>query len=254
MSRIPQLFSVRNEKVIPFLTAGFPSMSDTIKMVLAAEESGAAMVELGMPFSDPLADGPVIQKASQVAIENGVNIQWILATVKEIRISSEIPLVLMGYINPILKYGLEKFMQDCNGVGVDGLIIPDLPPEEAEKFVELARANQISPILLVAPNTSPQRINMISKLAVDLIYCVAILGITGSSVCHSGNLDEYLERVAENSECPFVIGFGIKSRDDVIEINKLAHGAVVGSAIINAINGSASPVRILKNYLERLVK
>ena len=254
MSRIPQLFSKRNDKVIPFITAGFPAKSDTLKMVLAAEESGAAMVELGMPFSDPLADGPVIQEASQVAIKNGVNIQWILATVKEIRMSSEIPLVLMGYINPILKYGLEKFMQDCNTAGVDGLIIPDLPPEEAEEFVEFSRTNQISPILLVAPNTSSQRINLISKLAVDLIYCVAILGITGSSKSNTGKLDEYLERVAKNSECPFVVGFGIKSRDDVIEINKLAHGAVVGSAIINAIKNSDSPESTIRDYIERLVK
>ncbi|MBT5956529.1 MAG: tryptophan synthase subunit alpha [Candidatus Marinimicrobia bacterium] len=253
MSRIPQLFSKRSEKVIPFLTAGYPNKLDTVNMVLSAEKSGAAMVELGMPFSDPLADGPIIQRASQVAIENGVNIKWILEIVIDIRMSSEIPLVLMGYINPIIKYGLEKFLQDCKKVGIDGLIIPDLPPEEAEKFVKLARTNHISPILLVAPNTSSERINLISKLAVDLIYCVAILGITGSEN-NMGNLKEYLARVEENSICPFIVGFGIKNREDVVKINKLAHGAVVGSAIINAIRGSGSSVDTVKNYIERLVK
>lgn len=253
MSRIPQLFSKRSEKVIPFLTAGYPNKLDTVNMVLSAEKSGAAMVELGMPFSDPLADGPIIQRASQVAIENGVNIKWILEIVIDIRMSSEIPLVLMGYINPIIKYGLEKFLQDCKKVGIDGLIIPDLPPEEAEKFVKLARTNHISPILLVAPNTSSERINLISKLAVDLIYCVAILGITGSEN-NMGNLKEYLARVEENSICPFIVGFGIKNREDVVKINKLAHGAVVGSAIINAIKGSGSSVDTVKNYIERLVK
>ncbi|MBT7377432.1 MAG: tryptophan synthase subunit alpha [Candidatus Marinimicrobia bacterium] len=253
MSRIPQLFSKRSEKVIPFLTAGYPNKLDTVNMVLSAEKSGAAMVELGMPFSDPLADGPIIQRASQVAIENGVNIKWILEIVIDIRMSSEIPLVLMGYINPIIKYGLEKFLQDCKKVGIDGLIIPDLPPEEAEKFVKLARTNHISPILLVAPNTSSERINLISKLAVDLIYCVAILGITGSEN-NMGNLKEYLARVGENSICPFIVGFGIKNREDVVKINKLAHGAVVGSAIINAIRGSGSSVDTVKNYIERLVK
>ena len=254
MSRIPQLFSMRSEKVIPFLTAGYPHKSHTVKMVLVAENSGASMVELGMPFSDPLADGPAIQRASQVAIENGVNIKWILETVKKIRASSEVPLVLMGYINPIIKYGLVKFMKDCQMAGVDGLIIPDLPPEEAEKFVHLARENKISPILLVAPNTSSARIKIISDLARDLIYCVAILGITGSSENDMGNLVSYLERVEENSSCPFIVGFGIKTRNHVKEINQLAHGAVAGSAIINAMDGSASPVDTVKNYIEKLVK
>ena len=211
------------------------------------------MVELGMPFSDPLADGPVIQQASQVAIENGVNIKWILETVKEIRNSSEIPLVLMGYINPIIKYGLIKFMKGCRLAGVDGLIVPDLPPEEAEKFVQLARENSISPILLVAPNTSSSRIKIISELSGDLIYCVAILGITGSGN-DMENLEAYLTRVKENSSCPFVVGFGIKARGDIVLVNKLAHGAVVGSAIINAMDGNTSPVETLKNYIERLVK
>ena len=253
MSRISQLFSIRSEKVIPFLTAGYPNKLDTAKMVLAADEAGASMVELGMPFSDPLADGPVIQQASQVAIQNGVNIEWILETVKEIRNSSEIPLVLMGYINPIIKYGLIKFMKGCRLAGVDGLIVPDLPPEEAEEFVQLARENSISPILLVAPNTSSSRIKIISGLSGDLIYCISILGITGSD---NGmrNLEAYLTRVKENSSCPFVVGFGIKAREDIVLINKLAHGAVVGSAIINAMDGDTSPVETLKNYIERLVK
>lgn len=253
MNRISQLFSFRSEKVIPFLTAGYPNKLDTVKMVLAVDEAGASMVELGMPFSDPLADGPVIQQASQVAIENGVNIEWIFETVKEIRNSSEIPLVLMGYINPIIKYGLIKFMKGCRLVGVDGLIIPDLPPEEAEEFVKLARENSISPILLVAPNTSPSRIKIISELSADLIYCVAVLGITGSGN-DMGDLEAYLTRVKENSRCPFVVGFGIKAREDIVLVNKLAHGAVVGSAIINAMNGSDSPVETLKNYIEKLIK
>ena len=128
MNRIQKIFQDRTEKVIPFLTAGYPSKKDTAQMVLAAEKSGAAMVELGMPFSDPLADGPIIQAASQKAIENGVNISWILEMVTEIRRESEIPLALMGYINPIINYGIGKFIHDCKLAGVDGLIIPDLPP------------------------------------------------------------------------------------------------------------------------------
>ena len=130
MNRIQKIFKNRTEKIIPFLTAGYPSKDDVLNMVLAAEKSGAAMVELGMPFSDPLADGLVIQESSQKAIENGVTIHWILETVFNIRQQSEIPIALMGYINPILKFGLNKFMKSCSDVGVDGLIIPDLPLEE----------------------------------------------------------------------------------------------------------------------------
>ena len=136
MNRIQKIFQNRTKKIIPFLTAGYPTKEDTLNMVLAAEKAGAAMVELGMPFSDPLADGPVIQESSQKAIENGVTINWILETVSDIRRQSEIPIALMGYINPILKFGLTKFTKSCSKAGVDGLIIPDLPPEEADDYVK----------------------------------------------------------------------------------------------------------------------
>ena len=254
MNRIQKIFQDRTEKVIPFITAGYPSKENTLEMVCAAEESGAAMIELGIPFSDPLADGPIIQEASQIAIDNSVNIHWILEVVAEIRKQSEIPLALMGYINPILKYGIIEFMSACREVGVDGLIIPDLPPEEASEYVELARKNGISPILLVAPNTTDERIAEISKLAVDLIYCVAILGITGSGKAGKNELKSYLTRVDENSSGPFVVGFGIKERSDVIEINKIAHGAVIGSAIISQIKNSKDPVYAISDYILKLTK
>jgi len=212
------------------------------------------MVELGMPFSDPLADGPIIQESSQVAIENGVTIDWILKTVATIRRESDIPIALMGYINPIINYGLSAFIDACKEAGVDGLIIPDLPLEEAGEYVDLARRNKISPILLVAPNTSDERIVKISKMAVDLIYCVAILGITGSSSAGRDELSSYLTQVMENSKCPFVVGFGIKNRIDVVEINKIAHGVVVGSAIINEIKNSNNPVEAVRNYIKKLTK
>ena len=254
MNRIQKIFQSRSEKVIPFLTAGYPNKEDTVAMVLASEKAGAAMVELGMPFSDPLADGPVIQESSQEAIENGVTIQWILDIVAEIRQQSEIPMALMGYINPILKYGVKEFISNCREVGVDGLIIPDLPPEEAEEYVASARENGISPILLVAPNTPANRIKEISKMAGNLIYCVAILGITGSGSAAGDALKSYLRRVEQNSECPFVVGFGIKERSDVVEINGMAHGAVVGSAIIEELNKTGNPVTAIKNYIEKLTQ
>ena len=253
MNRIQKIFLNRTEKVIPFLTAGYPTKKDTINLVLAAESSGAAMVELGIPFSDPIADGPVIQQSSQIAITNGVTISWILKTVAEIRKISEIPLCLMGYINPIINFGFSVFMNECKDVGVDGLIIPDLPPEEAGEYVELAKQNGVSPIFLVAPNTPRDRIKEISIMSGDLIYCVSILGITGGSSAEAYELDSYLKKVAECSKCPFVVGFGIKERSDVIEINQIAHGTVVGSAIISELKKSNNPVKTVKNYIEKLI-
>ena len=254
MNRIQNIFQTRSEKVIPYLTAGYPSKEDTVNLVLAAESAGAAMVELGMPFSDPLADGPVIQTSSQIAIENGVTISWILETVSEIRNQSEIPIILMGYINPIIKYGLHQFMLKCKNSGVDGLIIPDLPPEEARQYIDSAKNNEISPILLVAPNTQDKRIREISRLAETLIYCVAILGVTGGKGAEGIELKKYLKRVEENCACSFVAGFGIKERADVIEINKLAHGVVVGTAIIEKLKNSNEPVKTIREYIQELIK
>ena len=254
MNRIQKLFQDRTEKVIPFITAGYPSKDRTVEMVFAAEESGAAMVELGMPFSDPLADGPIIQEASQIAIDNGVNIQWILEVTTEIRKQSEIPLALMGYINPIIKYGTDKFIKDCKNAGVDGLIIPDLPPEEAKEIVKMAKKAGICIILLVAPNTADERIREISSMAGTLIYCVAILGITGGEGSQESELKKYLKRVEEYSNCPFVVGFGIKERVDVIEINRMAHGAVVGSAIIEQLKNSNEPIAAIRNYIHQLTR
>ena len=253
MNRIKKIFEKRSKKVIPYLTAGYPHKEDTLAMVLAAEAAGAAMVELGIPFSDPLADGPVIQDSSQIAIQNGVTLSWILETVFEIRKRSEIPIALMGYINPIIKYGLSSFILECKVSGIDGLIIPDLPPEEADDFLQISQENDISPILLVAPNTSGIRIQEISKLAGDLIYCVSILGVTGSSGAMNDDLGTYLDRVEKYSLCPYVVGFGIRNRSDVINVNKMSHGAVVGSKLIMEVGNSTDPIDCVNKYIKGLI-
>ena len=252
MNRIRKIFQTRSEKVIPYITAGYPRKEDTVNIVLAAEGAGASMVELGIPFSDPLADGPIIQKSSQVAIENGVTISWILESVSKIRKNSEIPIALMGYINPIINYGLSVFISDCKNAGVDGLIIPDYPIEEAGDFIDMAKENGIIPILLVAPNTPGSRIQLIAKLAGDLIYCVAILGVTGSQSASDDELKSYLSRVEKYSSCPYVVGFGISERSDIVNVNDMAHGAVVGSAIIREIEKTSDPIECVKSYIERL--
>ncbi|MCJ8347722.1 tryptophan synthase subunit alpha, partial [bacterium] len=206
MNRIQKLFQKKSKKIIPFITAGFPNKEASKKMVLAFEESGAAMVELGMPYSDPLADGEIIQKASDIALGQGVNLAWIIELVKDIRLDSQIPIILMGYINPILSYGLERFVKDCSAAGVDGFILPDLPPEEALEYKSYCKKYNLSSIFLVAPNTSNDRIKKVSALAEDLIYCVSILGITGGSVRTENNIQSYLDRVEANSSCSYVVG------------------------------------------------
>ena len=253
MNRIQHIFKERGKKVIPFLTAGYPKKDDSLGMVLAAESAGASMIEIGMPFSDPLADGPIIQKSSQIALNNGVTLSWILKLVSEIRKQSDIPLALMGYVNPMMKFGLEDFLIESSSMGVDGLIVPDLPPEEGGDYIVMAKEKNISPILLVAPNTPSNRINQISILARDLIYCVSILGVTGKFNSPSHGIAEYMKRVKENSECPYVVGFGIENHRDVLNINKHAHGAVIGSAIIKMIGNSTDPISIVEKYVRSLI-
>lgn len=252
MSRIKQLFSEPKEKLIPFLTAGYPELNSTVELVCAAVDAGADMVEIGIPFSDPQADGPVIQASSQRALDNGITLKIIFEQVKKIRTKTQIPVALMGYYNPILKMGHEPFLDNCVSAGVDGLILPDLPLDEAKPFCDLAKSKGVSPILLVAPNTSDDRIRKISELAGDLIYAVSILGITGNDLASKDALGSYLNRVRENSVTPFILGFGISTRDDVVWCNQHSDGAVVGSAIIKQINESENSVDIVVNFIKEL--
>tara|TARA_B100001750_G_scaffold114597_1_gene90447 strand:+ start:839 stop:1606 length:768 start_codon:yes stop_codon:yes gene_type:complete len=252
MNRIQSLFSEPKEMLIPFLTAGYPKLDSTVELVCAAADAGADMVEIGIPFSDPQADGPVIQASSQQALDNGMTLNKIFEQVAEIRSRTQVPLALMGYYNPILKMGHETFLHRCISAGVDGLILPDLPLDEAEPFCELAKGKGVSPILLVAPNTFNERIKQISELAGDLIYAVSILGITGNDLVSRDTLAEYLNRVRENSTTPFVAGFGISTRDDVTWFNEHSDGVVVGSAIIKNMDGESDPVEATKFLIQKL--
>ncbi len=252
MNRIKQLFSEQREILIPFLTAGYPELDSTVELVIAAVDAGADMVEIGIPFSDPQADGSVIQASSQQALDNGITLKKIFEQVAEIRKQTDVPLALMGYYNPILKMGHEFFLDQCVSSGVDGLILPDLPLDEAEPFCKMAKAKCISPILLVAPNTSNGRIKKISELAGDLIYAVSILGITGNNLASKGSLIGYLNRVRENSLTPFVVGFGIGSREDVVWFNRHSDGAVVGSAIIKNMGMNNNPIQTTKDFIKEL--
>ena len=235
MSRLKNLFKKDRNKLIVFITAGFPKKESTEDLALQAIEGGADMIEIGIPFSDPQADGPIIQKASEIALSNGISLSIIFDQVRSIRKKTDIPIALMGYYNPILAYGIDSFLNDCKISQIDGIILPYLPLDEGKFFCEKAKSVNISPILLVAPNTSNERIKLISKLSQDLIYDVSILGITGGDMSSKENLKKYLLRVKDNSECPFIVGFGINSSDDVKWFNNYSDGAVVGSAILKKV-------------------
>ena len=254
MNRIRNLFKKDKDKLIVFLTAGYPEINSTEKLVLTAVESGADMIEIGIPFSDPQADGPTIQKASEKALRNGITLDIIFQQVNSIRKKTNIPISLMGYYNPILKRGIDRFLADCVVNEIDGIILPDLPYDEGKEFCNKAKELGISPILLVAPNTSNKRIEEISNLSNDLIYAVSILGITGNDLGSKKELIKYLDRVKANSSCPFIVGFGIKTNDDVKWFNKYSNGAVVGSHILNHINADEDYVLRANEIINSLSK
>ncbi len=239
MNRISQVFQklqTHNKKaIVPYITPEFPVQGTTVPLILALESSGASMIELGVPFSDPLADGPTIQHSSDVAIRNGVNVQKVFELVKEARKKTEIPLILMGYVNPLLNYGMERFFSDANNAGVDGMIIPDLPPEESDDYRMLAKKFGISTVFLIAPTSSDERIRFIDGLSPDFTYCVSVTGVTGARSSFSDGIEQFISRVKKNTKKPFVVGFGIKNKEQVREISQLSDGVVVGSALLQEI-------------------
>jgi tryptophan synthase alpha chain len=245
----------RNEKaLVLFLTAGYPRLDSTVPLSLELAQAGADIIELGMPFSDPLADGPVIQASSQQAIKNGITLSRILDQVKEIREHSDIPIVLMGYLNPILHYGEEQFFADARKAGVDGIILPEVPLEESDRFLSLTRKHHLADILLVSPATTDKRIREIDKISSGFLYCVSTTGVTGHSSI--GDIESYVSRVKRNAKNnPVLVGFGIKTSEDAQRIAQHADGVIVGSALIQkiALAGTATEigdwVRQLKNAI-----
>lgn len=198
-----------------FLTAGYPTLDATADLVCALEDGGADIVEIGVPFSDPLADGPVIQKASGTAIANGVTLPWILRLVSQIRKRTDVPLVLMGYLNPIMRYGVDRFFVDAAGAGVDGLILPELPLEEWSSYAPVVASAGLAGILLATPTTPPARVRAIDAASSGFVYCVSTTGVTGGAVAGSA-LDNVRAVRAHVTRNPMLVGFGISRPEDAV--------------------------------------
>lgn len=242
---------------IPFITAGDPDLDTSKALVLELEKRGADIIELGVPFSDPLADGPIIQRASQRALRKGVSLPKILELVKDLRQKVEIPLILMGYYNPIFKYGEKKFIEKASDAGVDGLIIADLPPEEAQSLLKEVRKNNLALIFLLTPVSSEERIKLVCKSSQGFIYCVAYAGVTGEEKKDEENLKNLVARIHSLISTPVGIGFGISSPSAARKAASLAEAVIVGSAIIKKIEEHQESKSLVKGvgiFTESLVK
>lgn len=218
-----------------FLTCGFPEPDASLPLLRAIDRGGADFIELGMPFSDPLAEGVPIQRSSAVALANGTTLATVLGTARAFRSSSETPLLLMGYVNPIYRYGTQAFCRDAAAAGVDGLILPDLPPEAAAPLRSATAENGLDLIFLIAPNTPPERITVIDRLATGFVYAVAFAGLTGDAIDTGDPLQAYLSGARAHISNPLLVGFGVKTRDDARRASLNTDGFIVGSALINHV-------------------
>jgi len=240
---------------------GYPSAARSVELALAAASAGAGIIELGMPFSDPLADGATIQHAGHVALERGMTIKGCLEIARQVSAQSNIPLLLMGYYNPVMSYGIEHFCQAAAENGVSGLIIPDLPPEESAPLRQAAYAHGISLVFLIPPTTPGERIAFIAKLAAagpgTFIYCVSLTGVTGARTTLPPYLRNFVSRVdgyTKYYRLPLAVGFGLSTPEHIAEVTSYANGAVVASALINLIDQCAEgqQVEAIRSYIQRL--
>jgi tryptophan synthase alpha chain len=241
LSRIASVFARANlTALIPYITVGYPTVETTLKVVPLLASSGCDIIELGIPFSDPLADGATIQRASYEALRQGVTPKVCFEMAQELRQQVEVPLVFMTYYNPVLKFGLEQFCSKCAEVGIDGLIIPDLPPEEGQELEKSTRSHGLDLVYLLSPISTEERIRIVVGKASGFIYLVSLTGVTGARDKLPEELEGFVARVRKRTEKPLCVGFGVSTPEQAQRIAKVADGVIVGSRIIQLLDEDKS--------------
>ncbi|MDP4581442.1 MAG: tryptophan synthase subunit alpha [Saprospiraceae bacterium] len=257
LNRLTKLFENNRENLLTvYFTAGYPKLDDTETIICSLAESGANIIEIGIPYSDPLADGPVIQESGMAAIDNGMTLQVLFNQLTDIRTKTQVPLILMGYFNQLLQYGVDKFLDDCVKTGIDGLIIPDLPLMEYEQFYKdkLTQRN-ISISFLITPQTEESRIHKVDALSTGFIYVVSDSSITGMKTGISNQQISYFERIKSlQLRTPQLIGFGISDRESYLTASKYANGAIIGSAFIKHLKDKNEVDKATADFINLILK
>lgn len=255
MSRIADLFQRKNQRILNiYCTAGYPNLDSTLKVMKALQDNGADMIELGMPYSDPLADGPVIQASSTVALTNGMTIKKLFEQLKDFRMDIKLPVILMGYMNPVLQYGFEKFCVDAAAVGIDGLILPDLPEYEFEtEYGAIIKKYGLDFIFLVTPETSEERIKRLDSLSTGFLYAVSSSSTTGKDK-NMADVGNYLQKLKNlKLRNLILVGFGIKDKATFEAACTYANGAIIGSAFVKAMEGAQNEELSVKQFLKSVI-
>ena len=244
MSRIADTFAtLRNENrkgFIPFITAGDPDLQTTRELIVELARAGSTLIELGIPFTDPMADGPVIQRASERALRQAFGIEDVLQTVAAARKQTDVPIILFSYFNPLMQFGIDKLARAAKQVGVDGVLVTDLVPEEAGEFARVLKQNDLDMIFLIAPTSTDERLKLIAERASGFIYAVSRAGITGTREEMSAEAERLVRNMRQFSDLPIAVGFGISKPEHVADVWRYADAAVVGSAIVNEIEKASS--------------
>lgn len=252
MNRINQKLNEDKQLLSIYFSAGYPSLNDTVSIIQNLEKNGVDMIEIGLPFSDPLADGPTIQASSTKALKNGMTTQLLFEQLKDIRQSVSIPLIIMGYFNPILQYGVEAFCKKCKEIGIDGLIIPDLPVDVYnEEYKTTFESYGLINVFLITPQTSVERVQFIDSISKGFIYMVSSASVTGSNTGFGDEQSAYFKRIADmNLNNPQIVGFGISDRKTFTQATQFAKGAIIGSAFIKHLTNNG--IDEIHNFIEQI--
>ena len=253
LTRIADLFATGHAALMPYFPLGFPDEQTSLDVIVAMSKAGADAFEIGLSFSDPLADGPVIQHATQIALEQGITVKRSLEMIAELRSHGVAqPFLVMGYYNPIIAYGLERFVEDAAAAGADGFIVPDLPPEEADELDRLCRERGLGLIYFLAPTSTAERVKLVAEKAQGFIYLVSIAGVTGARSQVASGLVDFVGQIRKATSTPIAIGFGVSTPEQAGEVSRIADGVIVGSALVQVVDRAEDKPQAAAHFIGAL--